>query len=104
MEKQTDLRVVPARVGWTDLGSWRAVLDIAERDADGNAASVGSAPEPVLIDCERTLAWADSAQVAVIGGRDMVVVQYGERILVCTIDRVQDVRTVVEALRQRTKP
>jgi hypothetical protein len=40
----------------------------------------------------------------VIGGRDMVVVQYGERILVCTIDRVQDVRTVVEALRQRTKP
>jgi mannose-1-phosphate guanylyltransferase/mannose-6-phosphate isomerase len=101
MEKQTDLRVVPADVGWTDLGSWRAVLAISARDEHGNAATVADAPPPVLIDCEHTLAWSDGVQVAVVGGRELAVICIDNRVLVCPLDRAQDVRQVVEAIRQR---
>jgi mannose-1-phosphate guanylyltransferase len=101
MEKQDDLRVVPAEVGWTDLGSWRAVLAISERDEHGNAATVIDAPPPVLLDCEGTLAWSEGVQIAVVGGRELAVICSGNRVLVCPLDRAQDVRSVVDALRER---
>lgn len=102
MEKQTDLRVVPADVGWTDLGSWRAVSEIAHRDEHGNAG-ISDDAAPVLFDCEGTLAWAEGMQVAVVGMRDVAVVCSGNRVIVCPLDRAQEVRSVVEALREREK-
>ena len=101
MEKQHDLRVVPADVGWTDLGSWRAVLAISPRDEQGNAIAVADAAPPVLLDCVGTLAWSDGVQVAVVGGRDIAVICTNGRVLVCPLDRTQDVRRVVEMLRER---
>lgn len=104
MEKQRDLRVVPADVGWTDLGSWRAVLEISARDEHGNAIAAADAAPPVLLDCAGTLAWAEGVQVAVVGGRDIAVICTRDRVLVCPLDRAQEVRRVVEALREREEP
>lgn len=101
MEKLADLRVVPARVGWTDLGSWAAVFDLAPKDKRGNACISASAPPPVLLDTENSMVWAESMQVALIGTTGLAVIQSGEKILVCPLDRAQQVRTVVDTLRQR---
>lgn len=95
MEKQDDLLVVPARVGWSDLGSWRAIYDVATRDANDNANVFGG-PQPVSIDAKGCLVWAEDAQVAIVGASDLIVVQSGDRVLVCHKDQTQNVRAVVD--------
>jgi mannose-1-phosphate guanylyltransferase len=101
MEKLADLRVIPAAVGWTDLGSWRAVYDIAERDVHGSAAMSVAGKPPVLIDAPGCLVWSEDAQVALVGVQDLAVVCSGGRVLVCPLDRTQDVRHVVVRLASR---
>ncbi len=107
MEKQQDLLVVPARVGWSDLGSWRSIYDVAERDEHNNANVYGG-PPPVHVDASGCLVWAEDAQVAVVGASDLIVVQSGDRVLVCHKDQTQRVRAVVDqvgaaARRDQTK-
>jgi mannose-1-phosphate guanylyltransferase len=104
MEKLDDLRVVPARIGWTDLGSWGAVYGIAAHDDAGNAVVTdGNAGDAsaTLIDVEGSLVWSEDAEVGVIGVRDLCIVVSGGRVLVCPRDRAQDVRALVDRLRTR---
>lgn len=103
MEKIDGLRVIPADVGWTDLGSWQAIYDLAEKDQWGNAAIYGGRP-PVLLDAEGCLTWSEEAQIAIIGLQNIAVIHSGDRILVMPRDRAQDVRTVVRSLHERSAP
>jgi mannose-1-phosphate guanylyltransferase len=100
MEKLSDLRVVPADVGWTDLGSWESVYDLAARDARDNAI-VCRAEAPVLLDADRNLVWAESARIAILGLEGVMVIQSGDRILVAPRTASQDVRRIVDALDRR---
>ena len=101
MEQQDDLLVVPARVGWSDLGSWRAIYDAAPRaeaETEDGSAVIHSGPRPVLRDAKGCMVWAEDAEVAVIGAEDLIIAQSGDRVLVCHKDRTQDVRSVVDQL------
>ena len=100
MEQLDDIRVVPASVGWTDLGSWQAIYDLAAKDSEGNAA-IAAGGAPVLVDSDGVLAWSESAQVAIVGLKDVVVVQSGDRVLVASRAEAQRVRDVVDALSKR---
>jgi mannose-1-phosphate guanylyltransferase len=100
MEKLGDIRVVPASVGWTDLGSWQAIYELAAKDPRGNASVTGG-PTPVLVDSDGSLVWSESAQIAVLGLKDVVVVQSGDRVLVMSRAEAQRVRAVVDALKAR---
>jgi mannose-1-phosphate guanylyltransferase len=99
MEKLDDLRVVPARIGWTDLGSWSALHGMVEHDEAGNAVLTATGTSATLLDVERCLVWSEDAQVGVIGVRDLCIVSSGGRILVCPRDRAEEVRALVERLR-----
>jgi len=101
MEKIDGVVVAPTDVGWTDLGSWQALYELADKDGAGNAA-LSAGPAPVLVDSEGSLAWAENDQIALIGLRDVMVVQSGDRILVAPRSDAQRVRAVVEALRERS--
>jgi mannose-1-phosphate guanylyltransferase len=87
--------VVPASVGWSDLGSWNALLDTDE----AGVVRAEGAGEVIAIGGERSLVRADGDRlVVVVGIRDTVVVDTPDALLVCAADAAQDVKLVVERL------
>jgi mannose-1-phosphate guanylyltransferase/mannose-6-phosphate isomerase len=93
-EFDIDLRMVPLAAGWNDLGAWDAVWQVADKDAEGNAA-FGDA---MLIDSHNTLVHATSRLVSVVGLDDVVVVETADAVLVTHRNHSQDVKKVVAAL------
>ncbi len=94
MEKTADAMVLPVDIGWNDVGSWSALWDVAERDADGNAHH----GDVIAVDTRNSYAYAQRL-VALVGVDDMVVVETDDAILVARKDRVQDVKLVVAQLK-----
>ena len=95
MEKTADAAVLPIDVGWNDVGSWSALWEVAQQDGDGNAHH----GDVIALDCRDTLAWGDRRLVAMIGLRDIVVVDSDDALLVAHKDHVQDVKEVVARLK-----
>ena len=95
MEKTADAAVLPIDVGWNDVGSWSALWEVAQQDGDGNAHH----GDVIALDCRDTLAWGDHRLVAMIGLRDIVVVDSDDALLVAHKDHVQDVKEVVARLK-----
>ncbi len=94
MEKTGDAMVLPVDIGWSDVGSWSALWDVAERDADGNAHH----GDVIAIDSRNSYAYAQRL-VALVGVDDMVVVETDDAVLVARKDRVQEVKQVVARLK-----
>jgi mannose-1-phosphate guanylyltransferase len=98
MEGAAEIACVPVELGWSDLGSWSAAHDLSPKDADGNAFSA----DVVAVDAHGCLVRAPSdVLVALVGVEDLVVVDTGDCLLVCRKDRAQDVRPVLDILRDR---
>jgi mannose-1-phosphate guanylyltransferase / mannose-6-phosphate isomerase len=93
------LQMVPLAAGWSDLGAWDAVWEVAPKDAQGNASS----GDAVLHDTRDTLVHATSRLVTVIGVSDLVVVETPDAVMVVNRQRSQDVKHVVEALKARSR-
>lgn len=96
MEQRTDLRVVPLRAGWSDVGSWRSLLDLRPDDATSGGNYVRG--DVVAVDCEGCVLVGERNVVAAVGMRDVAVVSTDDAVLVLPLDRSQDVRAVVAAL------
>jgi mannose-1-phosphate guanylyltransferase len=97
MEKARDVVVLRAAFDWNDVGSWEFVRDVTDADADGNVV-VG---DHVLIDSHNSTVIARDRLVGVLGVDDVVVVDGGDTILVCKRDRVQEVKKIVQTLKER---
>jgi mannose-1-phosphate guanylyltransferase len=99
MEKAHGLRVVPGNFGWSDVGSWSAVGDLAKhmRDKKGNVM-VG---DVMVLDGEKNIVISDPGApfVGAVGVSHLVVVATADGVLVIPRDRAQDVRHIVDALR-----
>jgi len=91
------IAVVPAGFAWLDVGSWSAMPALWGCDDAGNAV-VGTL---VPVDARGCVVYAPNRLVALVGVRDLVVVESGGAMLVCPRDRAQDVRQVTRALEQR---
>jgi mannose-1-phosphate guanylyltransferase len=98
MEKARDIAVVPADVGWSDVGSFAALPEIRPADAEGNVV-VGKGA--ILVDSAGCVVVGSGRPLGVVGLRDLVVVDGGDAVLVVPRDRSQDVRAVVQALKAR---
>lgn len=96
MERTQLALVVPADIGWNDVGSWSALLDVAECDADCNALR----GDVYVENTSDTLIRAESRFVAALGVKDLVVVETADAVLVAHRDNVQDVRNVVDHLKR----
>jgi mannose-1-phosphate guanylyltransferase / mannose-6-phosphate isomerase len=97
MEKTDRAAVIPADIGWSDVGSWTALDDVSDRDASGNVIS----GNVIDIGSRDTIIYAEKRLVATIGRKDTVVVDTPDATLVCSKDRAQDVKKVVEELKKR---
>lgn len=96
LEHAERVAVVPARCGWSDVGSW-AALEALWRNGDGNAVR----GRTVMVDSRGCVVDGGRRLVAVLGVDDLVVVDAPDAVLVCAKDRAQDVRLVVAELRRR---
>ncbi len=98
MEHTAAAAVVPVEMGWSDLGSWAALWEIAPRDGDGNVLT----GDVVVVDSHDCLVRVDNGpSVALVGVRDLVVVSTADAVLVVPRDRAQDVKAVVDELKAR---
>jgi mannose-1-phosphate guanylyltransferase len=97
MEGAQSIVVIPVDIGWSDIGSWDALFDILDLDMDGNGFK-GSSPNRIAIDTKNALVYSDKLTVT-IGIEDLVVVDTPDVLMICKKDRAQDVRKVVEMLR-----
>ena len=95
MEKLLDLGTLPLDCGWSDLGSWEALWELLERDAEGNIVR-GSA---LAIDSKDCLVYSDRGTVAVVGVEGLVVVKTADAVLVIPKKRSQEVRQIIQELR-----
>jgi len=94
MEKCTHAAVVPVDMGWSDVGSWHSLWDIAERDAKGNALQGDVVTEGVRNSYIRS----EGPLVAALGVENLVVVATKDALLVSHRDSCQDVKKIVEQL------
>jgi mannose-1-phosphate guanylyltransferase/mannose-6-phosphate isomerase len=99
MERTRDAVVVPADIGWSDVGSWSALWDVQRRDADGNAQR----GDVYLDGVSNSLVRAESRIVAVVGVQDLVVVETQDAVLVAHKDQVQRVKQVVDHLKAKDR-
>ena len=95
-ERTSRAAVVPADLGWSDVGSWDALWDISPKDAAGNV-SIG---DVFLEHATNCYVRSDGIVTAVTGLDDAVVVVTEDAVLVTHRDRAQDVKKVVERLRK----
>jgi mannose-1-phosphate guanylyltransferase len=94
MEKSDLVAVIPARYGWSDIGSWSEIFDVLPRDADGNATQ----GTHLTLGSRDTLVISTSRPVATIGLSDIVVIETPDVVLVCPREKAQDVKLLVESL------
>ncbi len=97
MEKSEDILVIPADLGWSDVGCWSALEEVLQEDGDGNIAQ----GETVLIDTRNSIFYSEGRIIAAVGVDDLIVVETGDALLVCRKDKVQDVRKIVDLLKDR---
>jgi mannose-1-phosphate guanylyltransferase len=96
MEKSKDILVILASFGWSDVGSWRALSDFPN-DEYGNFTF----GDVIAIDSQENVLYSSRGLLAVLGLEGIVVVSSGEAVLVCPRERTQDVRKIVELLKEK---
>jgi mannose-1-phosphate guanylyltransferase/mannose-6-phosphate isomerase len=96
MERTKLAAVVPADIGWSDVGSWSAVWDILDHDAAGNATE----GPVVMLDSRNSLVRSEkSLLTTVIGLDDVIVVSTADAVLVSARAKAEEVKTLVEQLK-----
>ncbi|WP_294120601.1 sugar phosphate nucleotidyltransferase [Sphingomonas sp.] len=92
MEHSARVAVVPVAMGWSDVGSWEAVFDAAEKGEGGNVV-VG---EALVIDSHANLIRSDGPKVAAIGVDDLVIIATADAVLVTKLSHSQRVRDAAD--------
>jgi mannose-1-phosphate guanylyltransferase/mannose-6-phosphate isomerase len=96
MEKAEQRCVIPVDLGWSDVGSWKALAELSNRDAQGNCSSAGLYAR----DARDNYIQSDKF-TAIIGVDNLCVIETGDAILIVPKDRSEDVKYVVEHLKQQ---
>ncbi|MGA9582730.1 MAG: sugar phosphate nucleotidyltransferase, partial [Allosphingosinicella sp.] len=97
MEKADKVAVVPAAMGWTDIGSWEALHALGPVDGDGNLLT----GDVVAPDSRNCLVRSDGPVVVALGVEDLVIVATERAVLVVPKGETQRVREAIEALEAR---
>ncbi len=100
MEKTDKAAVVPLDARWSDIGSWSSLWDVSDKCEAGNSCHGDVLHE----ETRNTLVRADSRLVATVGVEDLVVVETKDAVLVAHKDKAQDVKKIVQRLKEQQRP
>ncbi len=96
MEGARRVAVIPVEIGWTDVGSWGSLFDFLPANANDNVL-VG---DHLDIETQRTLVFGKKRLVAVLGIKDLIIVDTEDALLVCSREYEQEVKRIVEKLQE----
>jgi len=97
-EKADKVAVIPADIGWNDVGSWGRLADVLASDTSDENIVVG---QHVGVDTHGAFIYSPNRLVATIGMEDIVVIDTPDAILICPKHRAEDVKRVVDELKAR---
>ena len=99
MEKAERVAVVPVAMGWNDVGSWDALHAISARDEAGNAHRSEGDGNVLAIDTRQCFVRSDGIRVSLVGVEDLIVVASGTDVLIMPRGRSQEVKKLIEAMK-----
>jgi mannose-1-phosphate guanylyltransferase/mannose-6-phosphate isomerase len=88
--------VIPLAAGWSDVGAWEALWNVLPKDDAGNVAQ----GDVLMQDSRNTLALSEGRLIACVGVDDLIVVETADAILVAHKNKTQDVKKIVDRLKQ----
>jgi mannose-1-phosphate guanylyltransferase len=98
MEHAQSVFVVPGEFGWNDVGSWTAVYELGDKDLEGN---VVNAKNSSFSEARNNYIYTESAKmISVVGLAGVAVVETEDAILVCKLDKAQNVKDIVQQLNE----
>jgi len=100
MEKTDKAMVIPLDAGWNDVGSWSALWDVTAKDDQGNAIR----GDVLTVDTHDSFIHSENKLVATVGVQDLVIVETDDAVMIAPKNRVQDVKLLVEQLKQNKRP
>ena len=96
MERSNRVAVVPSDIGWSDIGSWKAIRDLVEPDSQNNRA-YGDA---IFVNSQNTFVQSEDRLVAAVGLENVMIIDTPDALLVATPEHSQDVKQVVGLLKK----
>ena len=98
MERATRVATVPMDVGWNDVGAWDSLAALMPKDDSNN--SVTGKGDTIVVDSQNIFVHSQDKFVAVVGVKDLIIVDTGDALLVMSPDRAQQVKQIVKFLRK----
>ena len=100
MEKASNVYVLPSEFGWSDLGTWASIYQLAEKDYVGNA--VIPSDKVIMYDSSNCMVNVPEGKLVVLQGlHDFIVVESNNTLLICPRDQEQNVKQVVADVKQK---
>ena len=100
MEKANNVYVLPSEFGWSDLGTWASIYELAEKDYVGNA--VIPAEKVIMYDSSNCMVNVPGEKLVILQGlHDFIVVEANNTLLICPRDQEQNVKKVVADVKQQ---
>jgi mannose-1-phosphate guanylyltransferase len=97
MEKADKVLVIPGNFAWSDVGSWDALWEFSEKDFAGNACR----GEVIAVESADSLVYSPKKLVALVGVRDLIVVETDDALLICRRGDSQKVKSIVDILEEK---
>jgi mannose-1-phosphate guanylyltransferase len=97
MERVDDALIIPGDFGWNDIGSWDALGSIVPSDEYGNIVKANH----IGFETNECIIYSSDKFIATLGIHNTVIVEAGGAILVCAKDKAQDVKRIVETIKER---
>ncbi len=98
MEKSRNLIVLPADIGWSDLGTWPALRGVLPRDEAGNVWILPRGGKTESIDASNLIVRSNKKFVAAIGVEDIIVVETDDALLICSMADAENIGEMVKNL------
>jgi mannose-1-phosphate guanylyltransferase/mannose-6-phosphate isomerase len=92
--------VVPMDAGWSDVGSFSALWEVSVKDENQNAIK----GDVITVDSTNNYIYAENKLVSTVGVDNLVIIETKDAILVASKDKVQDVKTIVNQLKEAGRP
>ncbi len=98
-DTQHKAAVIPLNAGWSDVGVWSTLWEVGDKDSQGNVTK----GDVSLHETENSLLYSSERYIAAVGLKDTIVVETADAILVANKNNAQDVKKVVEALKEGSR-
>jgi len=95
--------LIPASFNWSDVGDWGTVYEAGRKDEKGNMIVKLGKGEIYHVESSKNLVQFSDRLVALVGVKDLVVIETPDALLVCRKDKAQKVKKIVQLLKEKGK-